>query len=388
MSLLHLILCWRWRLSVLLLSALLCALMGCTAVSAPEPPYGGCQSADRCIPTPTPEVLPTPLPVSSPTAVSTLEPSPAPSSEASLPLAPVVTGTPDPFTGLRIDDLASRQYGGTGIVIGEMVKVEPNFIQYAMSYDSDGLRITGLVDIPTGEGPFPVVIVNHGYLRPEEYQPGFDSWRIADWMAARGYIALMPDYRNYGGSSLGPNPFRIGYAIDVMNLIAQVDSLPQAMPEQIGIIGHSMGGGISMWPMVLSGEVDAVVLYAALSGDVGRNWHHIRRYWDRDTMNALALIYGTPEQSPEGYAQISPINYLDRVRMPVMIHHGTMDESVPYWWSADLYERMQAVGLNVTFWPYPGGGHTLGGRGFETMMERNLAFFEQYVRGNVNTPNP
>lgn len=371
MSWLSLCLCRSRRLNVLLPVVLLSAMIGCApAVPAPE------------------VELPTPLPTSSPTAIPTREPSPTSAPEATASPTPLVSGTPDPFSGLRIDDLASRRYGGSGIVVGDLVKVGQGFTQYAMRYDSDGLTITGLIDIPDGEGPFPVVIVNHGYLRPQEYQPGFDSWRIADWMATHGYLALMPDYRNYGGSSLGPNPFRIGYAIDVMNLIAQVGSLPQAIPEQIGIIGHSMGGGVSMWPMVLSDEVDAVVLYAALSGDVARNWYHIRRYWDRDSMDALALIYGTPEQSPQGYADISPINYLDRVRMPVMIHHGTMDESVPYWWSADLYERMLTAGLNVTFWPYPGGSHTLGGRGFETMMQRNLSFFDQYVRTNINTPAP
>jgi dipeptidyl aminopeptidase/acylaminoacyl peptidase len=258
-----------------------------------------------------------------------------------------------------------------------------------MTFDSDGLTITGLVDIPAGEGPFPVVIVNHGYLRPEEYQSGFDSWRMADWLAQHGYIALMPDYRNYAGSDTGPNPFRIGFAIDVMNLIAQVDSLPQAIPEQIGIIGHSMGGEVSMWPMIISDEVDAVVLYASMSGDVARNWEHRLKYWSfqRESMEALALIYGEPGDNPEDYAAISPINYFDRIRMPVMIHHGTHDESVPYWWSEEMWHLMEDAGVDVTFWPYPGGTHSLGGRGFETFMQRNLSFFDENVREDVNSPD-
>lgn len=297
-------------------------------------------------------------------------------------------GDEDIFMGLRVDDLAAREYGGRGITVGEVVKTGPGFTQYRMSYPSDGLTITGLVDIPDGEGPFPTIIVNHGYLRPVDYQPGFDSWRIADWLAKHGYIALMSDYRNYAGSDTGPNPFHIGYAIDVMNLVPQISSLPQAMPGQIGMIGHSMGGEIAMWPMVISDEVDAIILYASMSGDVGRNWAHARRHWSvqREAMDALAIIYGTPQQSPHAYAVMSPINYLDRVRMPVSVHHGTKDESVPYWWSEELWHLLEEAGADVNFWPYSGSGHTFGGRGFETFMQRNLIFLDEYVRADVNSP--
>jgi uncharacterized protein len=298
-----------------------------------------------------------------------------------------LTVNADPFTGLRIDDLAARSYGGPGIILGDIVKVGEGFTRFEMLYFSDGLRITGLANMPVGEGPFPTIIVNHGYLRPVDYQPGLDSWRIADWLAERGYIALMPDYRNYGGSDTGPNPFHIGYAIDIMNLVAQVESLPRTAPGQIGLIGHSMGGEASQWPMVLSHEIDAIVLYSAMSGDVGLNWAYARRHWpaQRDAMNALALIYGTPEQNLEGYAEISPINYLERVRMPVMIHHGRLDNVVPYQWSEDLNNRLVDAGADVTFWPYAGAGHTLIGQEFETLMQRSLEFFDINVRSDVNS---
>jgi len=340
-------------------------------------------------------VIATPVPSQTPTqATPTLleEPTEDPGVNVGENLDVEILASPDPsdpFKGLRIDDLAARTYGGPGIEIGEINKTGRGFTQYQMTYRSDGLKITGLVDLPDGQGPFPVIIVNHGYLRPIEYQSGFDSWRIADWLAQHGYIALMPDYRNYAGSGIGPNPFHIGYAVDIMNLLAQVDTLPQAASGQIGIMGHSMGGEISMWPMVLSNEVDAVVLYSSMSGDAGRNWAHARKYWpaQRAAMDALAMVYGRPDVNPQGYADISPINYLDQVRMPVMIHHGNRDESVPYWWSEDLWHKLQAANVDVTFYPYPGGGHALGGRGFETLMQRTLEFFDMTVRNNVNSPD-
>lgn len=293
----------------------------------------------------------------------------------------------DPFTGLRIDDLSSRSYGGPGIGIGEVVTTGPGFTQHKMVYHSDGLRITGLANIPDGEGPFPVIIVNHGYLRPVDYQTGFGSWRLADWFARHGYITLMPDYRNYGGSERGPNPFHIGYAIDVMNLAAQTGSLSNASPGQIGMIGHSMGGEIAQWPMVISNEIDGIVLYASMSGDAALNWSHARRHWpaQREAMNATALVYGTPDENSEGYAQISPLNYYHRAQMPVLIHHGRYDDTLPFAWAETMSQQMETAGVNVTFYAYA-GGHGFSGSIFETMIQRSVEFFDAHVRGNVNTP--
>lgn len=266
-------------------------------------------------------------------------------------------------------------------MLGEVVYTEAAFTQVAMSYESDGLTITGLANIPPGEGPFPVILVNHGYGPPETYYAGYDSAAVANALARHGYLTLMPDYRGYGGSDDGPNPFRIGYAIDVMNLVAQVSSLPQAAPGQVGIIGHSMGGGISTYPMVIQPEVDAVVLYAAMSADVATNWRHIREMWDRESQDALAAVYGTPEENPAGYAAASPIHYLDRVGMPVLLQHGTLDTQVPYEWSVALFEALRAAGKQAYLRTYEGEGHNFSGEAFDTLIATTVAFFDEHVRG-------
>jgi len=342
--------------------------------------------------------------VAAPIAVSSHEAEQGVTPSAPTPTIPLLTLEPpqeqpiieppsedaaDRFTGLRIEDLAERSYGGPGIRVGPALKYSPGFTRYAMTYESDGLTIGGRITIPTGDGPFPVIILNHGYLPPKVDEPGADTWRMGEWLAEHGYIAVASDYRNYGESSNGPNPFQIGYAVDVMNLIAQLDSLPQAISSQVGIIGHSMGGEVSMWPMVLSDEVDGVVLYASMSGDVARNWaYNLEKFPpQRPAMQALAILYGTPEQEPEAFAQLSPINYLDRVHMPVLIHHGMLDEVVPLNWSVELNDALHSAGVESTFYRYGDQGHTFRGDAtFGLFMERNLAFFEEYVRGDVNRP--
>ncbi|NDJ53279.1 MAG: alpha/beta fold hydrolase, partial [Chloroflexi bacterium] len=283
----------------------------------------------------------------------------------------------DPFDGWRFHDLASRSYGGPGIQLIELERERDLYDQYSMQYRSDGLLITGRAYLPREAGTHPVVIVNHGYLSPEVYETGMDTWRLAIPLAEAGYIVLTPDFRNYAGSDQGPNPFRLGYAIDVMNLIEQLDSLPQASSNQVGVIGHSMGGEVSMWPMILSDEVDAVVLYASMSANAAQNWAHRMEQYpiQRDAMRALVIAYGTPDENPEGWASVSPDSYLEEVSMPVMLHHGLLDNIVPSIWSRQLHESLAGVGVDSTLWEYPGGSHSLYGRDLDLMIERTLAFF-------------
>lgn len=319
-------------------------------------------------------------------ATPTVSPTPTASTTPAPSNTPGPSPTLQPWEGWTIDDLAARTYGGSGIVLGEVAATDVAFTRYAMTYDSDGLTITGMADVPAGEGPFPVIIVNHGYGPPEGYYPGYDSEAVGAGLARHGYLTLMPDYRGYGGSDDGPNPFRIGYAIDVMNLVAQVDSLPQANPQQLGIIGHSMGGGATAYPMVLQGDrVDAIALYAAMSADLARNWRHIHQMWNRPAQEAAAAIYGSPDEVPESYAAASPINYLDRVSMPVLLIHGTADDQVPYEWSEDLATRLRDANKDVYVLTFEGEGHTLYGEAFDTFLARTVGFFDEHVRGSIST---
>src|SRR6266487_6907211 len=80
-------------------------------------------------------------------------------------VAPSPTSDPwvqyEPYT---IEALRNRTYGTEGqIEIVRVMEETRNFTRYLIAYRSDGLRITGMMNRPTGAGPFPVVILNHGY---------------------------------------------------------------------------------------------------------------------------------------------------------------------------------------------------------------------------------
>ncbi len=294
--------------------------------------------------------------------------------------------TADPYAGLSIDHLAARSYGGGELQIIEAMETNEAFTRFLIVYPSDGLRIYGFMNAPHGQGPFPVVIAVHGYINPGVYTTLDYTTRYADALASAGYLVIHPNLRGYPPSDNGPNKFRVGFAVDVLNLIAlvrgqggQPGPLQTANPNAIGLWGHSMGGGVSLRVITISPDVRAAVLYGSMSGDERKNYERVR-VWSNGARGREEL--STPD---DVLHRISPINYLDRVQAVLGVHHGESDETVPLAWSLDLCERFLALGKTVDCHTYPGQPHTFQGDGDQLFIRRTIAFFDTLLK-RVPTP--
>ena len=225
-----------------------------------------------------------------------------------------------------------------------------------------------------------MVLVLHGYIEPDEYETLTYTTRYADALAAEGFLVLHPNYRNYPPSDPGPNSFRVGYAVDVMNLIALIQNLAgvpgpleYADPEAIGLFGHSMGGGITLRVLAAQAPVQAAVLYASMNADEQLNFEKIYEWSD----GARGLVeLNTP---PPDLARISPVYYLEGIQAAISIHHGEEDKLVPPEWSEDLCRRLTALGKSVECFSYPNEPHTFIGFGGIQLIERAVALFEEYL---------
>lgn len=316
---------------------------------------------------------PSPSPLASETP--TLQPT-----DVIAPTAQAIVNTGNLLSSWSVPVLATRQWDGSPIQLDALIFSVAAYDQWAFSYTSENLRLTGLVNIPNGEGaPWPVAMVLHGGIDQSAYAQGSGSADHADILARNGYVAFMPDYRSYNNTPGSGSPLKLPWTIDVLDLILALPSLPQADPGRIGVLGHSRGGGIASHIMVTA-DVDAVVLYASLSTDEEANWYRYRDVFGVTWPDEDALEVGSPATNPEGYAMISPVNYLDRARMPVQIHHGTDDGTLPISWSRDLHERMQALGLYSELYEYPGAGHSFYGEDYTAFMYRVVTFFDEHVK--------
>lgn len=370
----------RWRLFVGIIGVCVAVMVTACGSSTPAPTQVPTVAATVTPMPPTATHTLTPSPTATPAPTHTGTPLPNPTATP-VPASPTPSPTPDPLSQFYIESLQERAYGETGQISAGSVWAETeDYTRYGISYPSDGLTITGYMNVPRGDGPFPVIVLNHGYYDPDVYQTGYGTLDAADVLARHGYLAIASDYRIYAGSDEGENDFRVGYVIDVLNLVALLDTLPQADTERIGMWGHSMGGGISINAMVISDQLDAVVLYGPMSGDMADNWRHIHQMWNRPEMERLAAEYGGPDERPEAYRKMSAISYLDRVDAPVQIHHGTWDEQVPYPWSVRLRDELQAAGRQVTLFTYEEVRHNFRGEAWNTFMQRVLEFYDEQVK--------
>jgi dipeptidyl aminopeptidase/acylaminoacyl peptidase len=328
-------------------------------------------------------VLPTATP--SPTAISAAASTPAPRPALSQPVKfPTPTPTPDPYAGITIEDLADRSYGEGALRVEQLLAVTDAFTRTLVSYDSDGLAVYGFMNVPFGDGPFPVVLVNHGYVDPAVYRTLTYTTRYADALARAGFLAIHSNFRGYGASDDGPNEFRTGFTADVLNLAALVrrlggeeGPLQLADPSAVGLWGHSMGGGVSLKAITARPDLaDAAVLYGAMSGDEQRNHDQIYNVFSGGTRG----LYD-PDNPPsaEDLARLSPINHLERVQTPVSVHHGTLDDQVPPWWSDDLCTRLQELEKDVECYVYEGQPHTFVGQGDALFQQRVIDFLRKHL---------
>lgn len=293
-----------------------------------------------------------------------------------------LTFTPDPYAELTVEDLAAREYGGGELLSLEMMSSTPDFTRYLISYPSDGLNINGFMDVPLGEGPFPVLLLLHGYVSTQGYLIETYTARYAQTFAEAGYIVLHPNYRNYPPSDRGPNLFRVGYAIDVLNLIALVNEqagmsgpLEQADGDIIFLWGHSMGGGIIQRVVTVGAQVNGAVLYGSMSGDESQNFEHI--------LNVLSdgeRAFPELEVSDEALQRISPSYHYERITVPISIHHGNIDDVVPLAWSEDLCARLEELGKEVECFTYRNMPHIFYGLNDDEFIQRSLDFFQRNMR--------
>lgn len=271
-----------------------------------------------------------------------------------------------------IENLRQRSFEGGKIKIEENLATNNFYSSYIISYPSDDLTIYGMMNIPEGDGPFPVVVLNHGYFNTSSFTSGDGTQAMADILARNGYLTLASDYRGHGRSENDEGRrggHRPEYAIDVLNLIASVYSIEKADTQRIGMWGHSMGGEVSLRTIEATDKIKALALWAPTSG------------------NALAnhAFYGGRQNQPTSSPEIegtSPINYLQYILTPISLHQGLADIEVNPEWSKELNEALKNEGKSVEYFEYEGQDHNFRNLGWDLISERTIEFYDRYLRYN------
>ncbi len=285
---------------------------------------------------------------------------------------------------LSIPHFSAMRLEGTDLQLGKPVSENADYTRYNISYRSNGLLITGIMNIPKGKGPFPLLVFNHGYIAPSVYTRGRGLKREQDYMAREGFAVLHTDYRGHAGSDESPMTAKVydgalEYAMDSANAVLAVRGakLPNVDASRVGMLGHSMGGGVTL--ALLTGRkdvVDAAVLYAPVHADVWENFSRWRR--EREEGDRTLEQFKSREENPAAWDALSPQTYLADIEAPVLLFQGSNDKDVPKEWSDELAERMETLGKEFAYVEYPGEGHEFSTK-WTDFMSTSAAFFHTHL---------
>lgn len=322
-----------------------------------------------------------------------LYPSSGPTKSSPLSSTKAPTATPSPAPdAFTIDGLRARDYQGGPIATERDLGGQSGYRNSVVSYQSDGLKIYALMSVPNGPKPaggWPVIIFNHGYINPANYQTNGSEYRefIATFARA-GYVVIKPDYRGHGQSQGAPEGghFSVDYAIDELNLIASIKQDADLNAGRIGLFGHSMGGHVALRTIVVSKDVKATVLMAGVVGsfeDIFYNWPHSPVTTDLpavvQTMRQnLIAKYGTPKTNPDFWNKASAIHYVRDVTGAVQINQDADDSVVPKIFADHLNTVMTAAHKPVEYYVYPGDDHQFI-QNRALLLQRAVAFYKAHL---------
>jgi dienelactone hydrolase len=146
----------------------------------------------------------------------------------------------------------------------------PKYVRKKITYAAEpGDRVPAWLLIPKDlKGPAPGVLCLHQTTRIGKDEPvGLGpkpDLAYAKELAERGYVAIAPDYPNFGEYRV--DPYALGYASasmkGVWNHMRAVDLLatfPEVDPGRIGAIGHSLGGHNAIFVGLFDERIGVVV---------------------------------------------------------------------------------------------------------------------------------
>ena len=79
---------------------------------------------------------------------------------------PKPTKTPKPHP-ISVQALINKKYDGRDLKVRRLLADYGAYKRYIITYRGDGLTISGVMNVPDGKGPFPVLVLNHGYIDPD-----------------------------------------------------------------------------------------------------------------------------------------------------------------------------------------------------------------------------
>jgi len=226
----------------------------------------------------------------------------------------------------------------------------------------DGLEIEGYLTLPASNSArrenLPMVLDVHGgpWAR--------DGWGYnaeAQWLANRGYACLQVNYRGstgYGKRFLNAGNKEWGAAMhdDLVDAVNWAIGGGIAAPERVAIYGGSYGGYAALVGATFTPELFRCAVDVVGPSNLVTLIESIPPYWS----TFLATFYqrvGNPETEKKFLESRSPLFFVDRIQIPILIAQGANDPRVKQAESEQIVAAMQEKGIDYEYLLFEDEGH-------------------------------
>jgi len=249
-----------------------------------------------------------------------------------------------------------------------------------MFENNKGLKLAGILDKPSGSGPFPVVIGLHGF------RSGKDTNKmkvLSDRLLAHGIAMFRFDFMGVGESegdfknkTLGNDADDVHSAIETLRDYDFIDK------SRIGLFGSSMGGFVSILETARNKDVKALAMASPVTVF---DWL-AKRYTDDQIkeFKKTGMIKDTSTKTD----QVTELKFnfiiegrnhntlkcAEEIKVPVLLVHGDTDEIVQY---KDSERFFSVLDCDKKFVTIKGCEHFYEKKEhFEQLIEETVDFFK------------
>jgi len=224
----------------------------------------------------------------------------------------------------------------------------------------------------------PIVIFSHGFK-------GFKDWghfeTVAKQFADAGFVFIKFNFSHNGTTPTDPLNLGDLEAFGHNNYVIELDDLKLVIDwtladerleteidsNQLFLLGHSRGGGITILKAGEDERVKKIVTWASVSDFINRNKQRTIDTWKQEgvvyamngrTKQNMPMYYQFYQTLLDNKERLNINHVVKRLQIPFLIIHGTSDEAVSYH-DAEELKKIAKKGILFTVL---NGDHTFGAK--------------------------
>ncbi len=255
-------------------------------------------------------------------------------------------------------------------LLEELALSSPELITYT---GADDWLIDGWLLKPQDFDPtkkYPLVVEIHG---GPNTQYGYGFFHEMQLLAAQGYVVLYTNPRGsigygYEFSDAVRGAWGEKDSLDIMRGVEEVIKLGYIDEQRLAVTGGSYGGFMTNWLIGHHPDRFKVAITDRCVSNMASMFGSSDIGWDLGYDNLDVM----PWENLDKYMHMSPINYVQHIRTPLLIIHSEQDLRCNIEQAEQLFAALKWMGREVQFVRFEGQSHGLSRGGHPKLRQERL----------------